>query len=83
METITVKVLKVLAQYGPLDISSIRRILGIKHTRTVSTAVKRLQRHGFVDCGGWLCKITEKGKTALRYIDECIDVGCLSAKVNS
>jgi Mn-dependent DtxR family transcriptional regulator len=81
METITVKVLKVLAQYGPLDISSIRRILGIKHTRTVSTAVKRLQRHGFVDCD-WLCKITEKGKTALQYIDECIDVGCLSAKVN-
>ena len=78
METVAVKVLKVLAQYGPLDISSIRRILGIRHTRTVSSAVRKLQRHGLVECS-WVCKLTERGKTALLHADECIDIfSCLN-----
>jgi Mn-dependent DtxR family transcriptional regulator len=79
METMAIKVLRALAQYGPLDVSSIRRILGIKSN--ISWMVKKLEKHGLIECG-WLCKLTEKGKAALQYLDECGDVGCLSAKVD-
>jgi Mn-dependent DtxR family transcriptional regulator len=73
METVAVKVLKILAEHGPLDISSIRRLLNIKHTRTVSSAVRKLERYGLVECS-WVCKLTEKGKIALQHADECLDI---------
>jgi predicted transcriptional regulator len=82
METIAIKVLKVLTEFGPLDVSSIKRILGIKPTTSISWVIKKLERYGFVECK-WLCKITEKGRVALQYLDECGDIGCLSAKVDT
>ncbi len=76
METVAIKILKLLATYGPLDASSIRRLLGAKSASNVSAAVKRLMRYGLVD-GFWLYSLTEKGKAALRYIDKCKDLRCL------
>ncbi len=68
METVAIKILKLLAMYGPLDVSSIRRLLGAKSASSVSAAVKRLMRYGLVD-GFWLYSLTEKGKAALQYIE--------------
>jgi len=75
-----IKILKLLAVYGPLDVSSMRRLLGVRRTSGVSAVVKRLARHGFVE-GFWLYKLTEKGKAALQHIDECGDLRCIVKKV--
>jgi DNA-binding PadR family transcriptional regulator len=79
VETTVIKVLKILDEYGPLDPSTIKRISGSTYTYK---ALKKLEYYGLVECG-WLCKLTEKGKAALQYLDECCDVGCLSAKVDT
>ena len=75
-----IKILKLLATYGPLDVSSIRRLLGIKRTSDVSAAVKRLMRHGLVR-GFWLYSLTEKGKETLKYVDKCNDLRCLMREI--
>ena len=80
METLAVKILKLLATYGPLDISSIRRLLGIKRTSDVSAVVKRLMRRGLVK-GFWLYSLTEKGKEALKHVDKCNDLRCLMREI--
>jgi len=77
-----IKVLKLLATYGPLDVSSIRRLLGVKHTSSVLDVVKRLARHGLVS-GFWLYKLTEKGRAALQLADKCKDLKCLMREVES
>ncbi len=82
METVAIKILKLLATYGPLDASSIRRLLGARSASSVSAAVRRLARHGLVD-GFWLYKLTEKGKAALRFIDKCGNLKCLMKEVES
>jgi Mn-dependent DtxR family transcriptional regulator len=73
-----VKILKLLDKYGPLDASSIRRLLGVKSD--VSAAVKRLMRRGLVK-GFWLYSLTEKGREALKYVDRCNDLRCLMKEV--
>jgi len=80
VETLAVKILKLLATYGPLDISSIRRLLGIKRTSDVSAVVKRLMRRGLVK-GFWLYSLTEKGKEALKHVDKCNDLRCLMREI--
>jgi len=75
-----IKILKLLAVCGPLDMSSIRRLLGVKHTSDVSAAVKRLMRRGLVK-GFWLYSLTEKGREALKYVDRCNDLKCLMREV--
>jgi len=80
VETLAVKILKLLAVHGPLDVSSIRRLLGIKRTSDVSAAVKRLMRYGLVK-GFWLYSLTEKGKEALKHVDKCNDLRCLMREV--
>ena len=82
METIAVRVLKALAELGPLDMSSIKRVLGIRPTTNIAWIIKKLEKYGLVECG-WLCKLTEKGKAALQYLDVCGDIGCLANKVNT
>jgi Mn-dependent DtxR family transcriptional regulator len=74
--TLAVKILKLLATYGPLDVSSMRRLLGVRRTSTVSAVVGRLVRRGLVE-GFWLYKLTEKGRAALQYVDKCGDLKCL------
>ncbi len=44
--------------------------------------LKKLEYYGLVECS-WLCRLTEKGKAVLQFIDECIDVSCLSARVDT
>ena len=80
METLAVKILKLLAVYGPLDVSSMRRLLGVRRTSSVSVVVKRLARRGLID-GFWLYKLTEKGKAALQHIDKCGDLRCIVKEV--
>jgi len=80
VETLAIKILKLLSEYGPLDMSSIKRLLGIKRTSNVSAAVKRLMRRGLVK-GFWLYSLTEKGKEALKYVDKCSDLRCLMREV--
>jgi predicted transcriptional regulator len=80
VETVAVKILKLLAEYGPLDVSSMRRLLGVGHTSGVSAAVRRLVRHGLVS-GFWLYSLTEKGKAVLKYADVCGDLRCLLREV--
>jgi len=75
-----IKILKLLATYGPLDMSSIRSLLGIKRTSDVSAAVKRLMRRGLVN-GFWLYSLTEKGKEALKHVDKCNDLRCLMREI--
>ncbi len=82
METLAIKILKLLATYGPLDASSIRRLLGVRRTSSVSAAVRRLARHGLVD-GFWLYKLTEKGEAVLKHVDRCGDLRCLTKEVRS
>ncbi len=79
METTVIKVLKILDHYGPLDPSTIKRISGSTYVYRV---LKKLECYGLVECS-WLCRLTEKGKAALQFIDECIDVSCLSARVDT
>ncbi len=76
METLAIKILKLLATYGPLDMSSIRRLLGVRRTSSVSAAVKRLMRRGLVD-GFLLYSLTEKGREALKHVDKCNNLKCL------
>ncbi len=80
METVAIKILKLLATYGPLDASSIRRLLGARSASSVSAAIKRLMRHGLVS-GFWLYSLTEKGKVALQFIDGCKDLRCLMERI--
>jgi len=75
-----IKILKLLAMYGPLDASSMRRLLGVRRTSGVSAAVKRLARRGLIE-GFWLYKLTEKGWAALKYVDKCGDLKCLMREV--
>jgi DNA-binding MarR family transcriptional regulator len=77
-----IKILKLLATYGPLDMSSIRRLLGVKRTSDVSAVVKRLMRHGLVD-GFWLYSLTEKGREALKYVGRCNDLKCLMRELKA
>jgi DNA-binding PadR family transcriptional regulator len=74
-----IKVLKILNEYGPLDPSTIKRISGSTYVYRV---LKKLEYYGLVKCS-WLCRLTEKGKAAIQFIDECIDVNCLSARVDT
>ncbi len=80
METVAIKILKLLATHGPLDMSSIRMLLGAGSASSVSAAIKRLMRHGLVS-GFWLYSLTEKGKTALQFINECKDLRCLMERI--
>ena len=82
METLAVKILRLLATYGSLDASSIRRLLGVKYTLSVSAAVRRLARHGPVE-GFWLYKLTERGKAVLKHVDRCSDLRCLMREIGS
>jgi Mn-dependent DtxR family transcriptional regulator len=82
VETLAVKILKLLATYGPLDVSSIRRLLGVKRTSSVSAVVKRLTRRGLIE-GFWVYKLTEKGKAVLQHVDKCGDLKCLMKEVES
>ena len=82
METLAIKILKLLAAYGPLDASSIRRLLGVKYTLSVSVAVRRLVSYGLVE-GFWLYKLTDKGKAALKHVDRCSDLRCLMREIGS
>jgi len=75
-----IKILKLLAMYGPLDVSSMRRLLGVRRTSSVSAAVKRLAHRGLIE-GFWLYKLTEKGRAALKYVDKCSDLKCLTREV--
>ena len=81
METIAIKILKLLATYGPLDVSSMRRLLGIEYTYSVSATVKRLARHGLIE-GLLLYKLTEKGRAALKYVDKCRNLRCILKEFN-
>jgi Mn-dependent DtxR family transcriptional regulator len=80
VETLAIKILKLLSEYGPLDISSIRRLLGVRRTSSVSTVVKRLMRRGLVK-GFWLYSLTEKGREALKHVDKCNDLKCLMKEI--
>jgi hypothetical protein len=82
MSTMAIKVLRLLATYGPLDGSSIRRLLGVKHASSVSDVVRRLARHGLVS-GHWLYSLTEKGRAALQFADKCGDLKCLVKELTS
>jgi Mn-dependent DtxR family transcriptional regulator len=82
VETLPVKILKLLAAHGPLDASSIRRLLGVKYTLSVTAAVRKLACHGLVE-GFWLYKLTDKGKAALKHIDRCSDLRCLMREIGS